>query len=462
MFKKKNHEVKPLNIFIVGGGKVGTTLIESLVKEGNNITLVDINESRIRDIGAQFDIMTCVGNGASYRVLVDSGIQEADVFIAVTASDELNLLCCSVAGQVSNANTIARVRTPDYSAEVWYLRDKLGLTMVINPELESATEISRILNVPAALEVNLFARGEAQMVKLKVNEGDFLCGKSLPEVVSDLPVRMLFTAGERNGDTFIPNGSYVFQAGDTISYVTGRKNTIPSMRAIGLYHNPLKNCLIIGGGKGAYYLAMHLISAGLDVKIIEQNHKRCEELSATLPKATIIEADGADIEILKEEGIEYYDAVVPFTGIDEVNVMLTLYAKKVTKAKVVTKIGRYTFNDVIEDLDLGSIVFPRRITSDIILAYTRAKRVAGEGEIETLYHMFDGRVEAIEFVVNKKMEITGIPLSELELDNNVLIAFLFRNGKIIFPKGDDCIEVGDSVMVVTTNLGYQNIQDILR
>ncbi len=451
----------PLNVFVVGGGKVGRTIIEALVKEGNNITLIDKNEMRVRDISNQFDIMSFVGNGASYRMLVEAGIKDADILIAVTELDELNILCASVASQVSNCNTIARIRTPDYSEEVWYLRDKLGLTMAINPELECAIEISHILSYPAALDVNVFARGEGEFVKFKVGEKSTLCGMSLSDFTKSLNVRMIFTAGERDGEVFIPKGSYKFTCGDILSFVTSRNDVIECLKILGLYHNPLKNCLIIGGGKGGFYLSKILQRAGIGVKIIEKDYKRCEEISAMLPKATVINGDGTDLDILREEGINYYDAVVPYTDIDEVNVMLALYANRLPDTKAITKISRFRFNEVLEDLNLGSVVYPRRITADAILAYTRAKSSAAGGNIETLYHVFDDRVEAIEFVITTDSEITNIPLSKLTLQPNVVIASIFRRGKMIFPTGNDILQVGDSVMIVTTNLGYNNILEIL-
>lgn len=453
--------MKSLNIIIVGAGKVGTTLCEALSKEGNNITLIDINETRLRDAASQFDVMTYVGNGASFNVLEDCGIQYADLFIAVTTSDELNLLCCTVASTASGCNTIARVRTPVYSSEVSYLREKLGLTMAINPELESASEITRILNLPAALEVYHLARGEAQMIQFKVHPGSRLIDRNVTDVAKMLPRRALFSAVERGGETFIPNGSYVFHEADKVCVITARRDRTEILKTLGILKNPVKNCMIIGGGTTAYYLARYLIAAGIHVKIIEKDMKRCEELSAQLPKADIVNGDGADTEVLREEGISLYEAVVPYTGIDEINVMLTLYAKKTTEAKAVTKVSRYKFSEVIEDLDLGSVIFPRRICTDMILSYTRAKSNAGNGDINSLYRLLDDRVEAIEFAISSDSPVTGKPLSEMRLRDNVLIAFIFRNGKVIFPGGNDIIKAGDSVMIVTTNFGFNDIQDIL-
>lgn len=454
--------MKSLNIFIIGGGVIGRSLIEALVKEGNNITLIDTNETIIRDFSSQYDILTCVGNGASYHVLVENGIEEADLLIAVTDSDELNLLCATVASQVSSCNTVARIRNPEYSREVWYLRDKLGLSLVINPELESAIEISRILNYPAALEVNSFSGGGAEMISFKIGEESPLCYKKLSDFMKSIKANMLFTVAERNGETFIPKGDYEFVPGDIVSYVTRRRKTIESLRALGLYKNPLKSCLIVGGGKGAFYVAEYLLKAGLEVKIIEEDYKRCEQLSGMLPKAKVVNGDGSDPDVLLEEGIEYFDAVIPYTDIDEVNIMLTLTIRKISNAKIITKIGSSKFKSTLDDLGLESMVIPRRLATDQILAYTRAKRFAGDNEIETLYRMFDDKVEAIEFLVTKESKLTGIPLSDLKLVDNVLIAFIFRKGKIVFPKGSDCILPGDSVMVVTTNSGYTNVLDILK
>lgn len=462
MFKLSGSAAKGLSIIIVGCGKVGATLIEQLSREGHDITIIDRNPDIIQDVTNMYDIMGIVGNGASYSVQIEAGIEKADLIIAVTDSDELNLLCCTIAKQVGNCAAIARVRTPDYSKEAGYLREKLGLAMIINPELEAANEAARILYLPTALEVNAFAHGQAELIKFKIPENNILDNKTIASIGKDIVKNILICAIERDGEVHIPSGNFTLKSGDVISFVSPRVHARAFFKEIGFTTNQVKNTMIIGGGKAAYYLAKQLLAMGISVKIIENDRERCEELSILLPDAVIINGDGTDEELLKEEGIERVESFVPLTGIDEENIMLTLHAKKVSKAKVITKINRITFKNVINGLELGSVIYPRYITSEAIIAYVRAKKASMDSNIETLYHMFDYRAEAIEFRVYEKSVVTDIPLAEMSLKDNLLIAFINRNGKIIIPSGHDSIMVGDTVMIVTTHTGFNDVQDILK
>jgi trk system potassium uptake protein TrkA len=406
--------------------------------------------------------MGITGNGASYSLQMEAGIEQADLIIAVTGSDELNLLCCTVAKQVGNCAAIARVRTPDYSREVTYLREKLGLAMIINPELEAAKEIARILYLPTALEVNSFAHGQAELIKFKVPQNNMLDGITIAQLSQRVPAKVLVCAVERDGQVYIPSGDFLMTAGDIISFVAPRATIRNFMHNISVKTHQVKDTIIIGGGKAAYYLASQLLHMGISVKIIEQSRQRCEELSLLLPKAIIINGDGTDGELLKEEGIETVESFVPLTGIDEENIMLTLHARQVSKAKVITKINRTNFKDVINTLDLGSVIYPRVITAEAIVAYVRAKKDSMDSNIETLYHMFDYRVEAIEFRIDESSAVTDIPLMELKFKDQLLVAFINRDGKIILPNGQDMIQVGDTVMIVTTHTGFNDILDILK
>lgn len=462
MFKSKSLVKQGLNIIIVGCGKVGATLIQQLGKEGHDITIIDKSAEKIQAMTNLYDVMGIVGNGASYSVQMEAGIENTDLLIAVTDSDELNLLCCTVAKRVGDCAAIARVRTPDYSKEVTYLREKLGLAMIINPELEAAKEAARILYMPTALEVNSFAHGQAEMIKFKVPEGNVLDGMTISHLGQNIAPNILICAVERDGEVYIPSGDFQMAKGDIISFAASRKVAKSFLEDIGFKTNQVKNTMIIGGGKAAYYLANQLLNMGIPVKIIERNKERCEELSVLLPKAIIINGDGTDEELLKEEGIEYMESFVPLTGIDEENIMLTLHARQVSNAKVITKINRIAFKNVISRLNLGSLIYPHFITSEAIIAYVRAKKNSRNSNIETLYHMFDYRAEAIEFRVDKESAVTNISLAELSLKKNLLIAFINRNGSIIIPSGQDCIKVGDTVMIVTTHTGFNDIQDILR
>lgn len=451
-----------LKIIIVGCGKVGANLVDQLSKEGHDITVIDKKAEKIQDITNTYDVMGLVGNGASYSTQMEAGIEETDLIIAVTDSDELNLLCCTVAKRVGKCAAIARVRTPDYSEETGYLREQLGLALIINPELEAAREVARILYLPTALEVNSFAHGQAELVKFKVPEGNLLNGLSLAYLGKNITNDILICAVERNGEVYMPKGDFVLQSGDVVSFVSERHIARDFLKQIGLATRQVKDTMIIGASKAAYYLAKELLNMGISVKIIEKEKENCESLSVKLPKAIIINGDGTDPDILKEEGIETVQSFIPLTGIDEENIMLTLYAKQVSKAKVVTKINRVNYKQVINNLDLGSLVYPKYITSEAIIAYVRAKKNSMGSNIETLYHMFDSRVEAIEFIVEENSKVSGVPIKDLKLKKDVLISFINHNGHIIIPTGNDEIEDGDTVMIVTKNTGFTGIDDIVR
>ena len=457
-------EKNGLNIIIVGCGKVGQTLAEHLSDEGNNLTVVDIRADRVNALSERIDIMGVVGNGASYSILNEAGITDADIIIAVTGSDELNLLCCTIASSVSTASAIARVRTPDYSEEIGYLQRKLGLAMIINPELEAAKEIARILYLPSALEVASFANEHAEMIKIKIPEDNLLVGKDMIYLGKNVDKNILVCAVERDGEVYIPSGNFVLKAGDVISFVAPVREIAKFFKAIHLKANRVKDCIIVGGGKMAFYLAKQLQNMNMKVKIIENDRNRCEELSVLLPDALIINGDGTEQDLLEEEGIEYAGAFVPLTGVDEENIMLTMYAKNVSKAKVVTKINRVNFKNVVSGLDLGAVVYPKYITAESIIAYARSKRELQieERNIENLYHMFDQRIEAIEFRISEDCDATNTPLMDLSLKDDLLITCINRRGQIIIPSGHDMIKVGDSVMVVTKNKGFSEISDILR
>ena len=451
-----------MKIIIIGAGNVGSTLVEQLAHEGHDITIVDIVARKIQAITDNYDVMGIVGNGASYSLLMEAGIEKADLLIAVTESDELNLLCCTVAKRVGRCAAIARVRMPDYSKEVQYLQEQLKLALVINPEMETAKEAARILAMPTALDVMAFAHGQAELIKIAIPEGNRIAGMTLAEIGKKLPVSALVCAVERNGEVYIPSGSFRLEGGDTLTFAASRRNIRTFMDTFGFKSRRVRDTLIVGGSKAAYYLAQELIHSGVEVKIIEQSRERCDELSVLLPKAIIINGDGTEEGLLKEEGIERADSFVPLTGIDEVNIILTLYARKISQAKVITKINRMNFKSVVNSLELGSVIYPRYVTAEAIIAYVRARYESRSNSIETLYHLFDQRVEAIEFRVEEVSEVTDIPLRDLKRKDELLIACINRDGHIIIPSGDDCIRVGDTVMIVTKHLGFRSLTEILK
>ena len=461
IFKKEG--VDGLKIIIVGCGKVGTALVGQLIREGHDISVIDTDSSKIQEITNLYDVMGVIGNGASFTVQKDAGIDDADLLIAITGSDELNMLCCTVAKRVGDCAAIARVRTPDYSQEVGYLREKLGLALIINPELETAVEAANILSMPSALEVDSFARGQAQLIKIRIDAESVLDGKAIMDIDRKHTESILISAVQRDGQVTIPSGTFILKAGDTVSVVGTRKSVRKFMDYIGIRSHTVHRVIIVGCGRAGYYLALQLTNMGMDVKIIERNEARCEELSILLPKAIIIHADGSDEEILKEEGIVNADAFIPLTGIDEQNIMLTLYAKQVSKAKIVTKITRIGFSEVIAGLDLDSVIYPNKITAEAIIAYVRAMRNSrGFSNIETLYHLFDNKAEALEFKIDESNAATDTPLMELRLKKNLLVTCIIRGGKIIIPGGHDIIQKGDSVVVITTETGFKDITDILK
>lgn len=459
MFGKK--KTKGLNIIIVGCGKVGESIVDQLGSD-HDITVIDTNADKIASITSDYDVMGIVGNGASFSVQKEAGVVDADLIIAVTGSDELNLLSCTVARKVAGCSAIARVDNPDYSSEIEYLASKLGLEFIINPELEVSKEMARILSLPNALEVSPFAHGRAEIVKFRIPDGNMLDGMSVAQIGSKSE-NVLICAVDRQKEIHIPSGDFQLQAGDIVSFVSSRKAAKEFFKLIGFKTNQVKDTIIVGGGDIGYYLARQLMLVGTKVKIIEENRLRCEELTTLLPKAIIINGDGTNQDLLQEEGLSDAESFVPLTGSDEENILLTLHANQVTHSavKVITKINRPTFNDVINNLDLGAVIYPRYITADAIVRYVRAKNASRSTSIETISHMFNNRVEAIEFRVNDSNEITDIPLYQLKLKRNTLISFINRNGKIIIPGGQDCIKAGDTVMIVTTQFGFVDITDIL-
>ena len=450
-----------MHIIIVGCGKVGRTLAEQLQEEEIDLTLIDTVEKTINDVTEDIDAMGIVGNGASINTLMEAGISTADILIAVTASDELNLLCCLIAQKTGSCQTIARVRNPIYSQEIGFIKEKLGISMIINPEYAAAQEISRLLRFPAAIKIDPFSRGKVELLKFKVLPEFHLDGMSISRITEKFRCDILFCAVENKDELTIPGGDYIIHDGDFVSIIATPQNTALFFKKIGFRTNQVKNALIIGGGTISYYLAKTLIDTRIHVKIIEKDPNRCEFLSDLLPDATIINGDGTDRALLLEEGLETAESFVTLTNFDEENIFLSLFAKKSSNAKVVAKVNRLPYTDVIDDLDLGSVIYPKYITSDSILRYVRAMQNTIGSNVETLYHILDSQAEALEFAIRENSPVTGIPLSELNLKKNLLVGYLNRNGQVRIPRGQDTIQVGDTVIIVTSQKGLRDITDIL-
>lgn len=457
---KRLKEATGLNIIIVGCGVVGTALVEQLVLENHDITVVDTSPQKVQKITDMYDVMGVVGNGASFSVQKDAGIIDADLIIAVTDSDELNLLCCTVASRVGHCATIAKVRNPEYSHELNHIKDKLGLAMIVNPEYEASREIYKILCLPTALEVTSFAHGKADLVKIRIPHGNILDGMTLAQLGKSTN-DVLICGVERDKQIYIPTGDFELKAGDMISFVAPAKKVSDFFKHIGFKTNKVKNTMIIGGGDAGYYLAKRLSDNGIDVCLIDKDKERCEELATLLPKVVVINGNGVDEDLLTEEGIQSAESFVTLTGSDEENILLTVHAKQFSNAKLVTKINKIRFKDAINNLDIGSVIYPRYITSEAIIAYVRAKNASKGSNVETLYHLFDHRVEAVEFKIDKESKVTNTPIMKLKLKDNLLICFIFRRCKVIIPSGQDCILPGDSVMIVTTHSGFNDISNIL-
>lgn len=451
-----------MQIIIVGCGKVGSALTQRLSKEDNNVCIIDINSEVVHTLATECDVMGIVGNGASYSVLAEAGIENADLFIAVTESDELNLLCCVIARKTAKCHTIARVRNPIYSKEQDFLQHEIGVSMIINPEQTAASEISSLLCFPGAIGIDSFAGGKVEMLRFRIPCGCILDNMALKDVSARIHCQFLICAVDRDNEVCIPGGNFVLKSGDVISIVASRENTSFFLKKLNINTNSVKNTMIIGGGKISLYLAEMLVKQGIAVKVIEKNPKRCQELSELLPEATIICGDGSEETLLQEERIDSMDSFVALTNMDEENILLSLFAKKHVSKKVITKINRQQLTEVIRNLELDSVVYPKLLTAQKILQYVRAAKNSIGSNVKTLYRLFDDKVEALEFNIYEKSKITEIPLQDLHIKKGLLICAITRNGRILIPDGQTQILPGDTMIVVTTQLGLQDAQDIVR
>ena len=452
-----------MKIIIVGCGKVGTTLAEQLNRENHDITLIDTNDEAIQNISDSTDVMGVTGNGAVYQVQMEAGIQDADLLIATTNSDELNMLCCLIAKKAGNCHTIARIRNPEYSSEIRYIREELNLSLAINPELAAAREIARLLRFPSAIKIEPFAKGRIELLKFLIPEHSSLDEMKVMDVVNRLKSNVLICVVERGNEVVIPDGNFVMKKGDKISFIASHQDSTDFFKKAGIENNTVKSAMFVGGGKLTHYLCNLLEDTKIKIKIIERDDERCRHLSELLPKAMIIHGDGTDEQLLLEEGIRQTEAFASLTGFDEENIMLSLYAASQSKAKLITKVNKIAFENVINSLNIGSLIQPKMLTAEIILQYVRAMQNSmGSSNIETLYRIAADKAEALEFRVKEGSPILGVPLEKLKLKDNLLIACINRGGRIITPRGKDIVEAGDTVIVVTTHTGLNDLTDILR
>lgn len=439
-----------MKIIIVGDGKVGLALTRQLSREDHDVTVIDSNPN-VNHTLEKYDVMIVNGNGASLETLREAGIEEADLVIAATSSDEINMLCCVTAKFFANVQTIARVRNPAYSEQLVRLRHEFGLSMTINPELQAANEIFRLLQYPSFLQRESFARGRIEIVELEVKEDSRLANIPLHKLYQ-VAGGILVCAIERKGEIMIPDGSSVLLPGDHIHVTAQAIDLSQLIKSLWISTQKVRQVMLIGGSRTAYHLAKRLLKAGIGVKIIENNHQRCLELAEQLPKASIIEGDGSQFQLLAEEGMQSCDAVVTLTNMDEENIVISLYANHIGVPKIVTKVNRLEYTDMFDGAGLGSIISPRELCSASIVHYVRAMGNTPEGgSMLSLHRMIENKLEAIEFSVGRSTRYIGVPLKEIPLHKGILVSCIMHNGKTLIPNGDSCFYQDDIILVVTTS-----------
>ncbi|WP_405354176.1 Trk system potassium transporter TrkA [Ruminococcus sp.] len=450
-----------MRIVIVGCGKVGTSIASQLNAEGHDIVVVDIDRNAVQNLSNSLDVMGIEGNGASYEVLAEAGAEKADLVIAAAALDEVNLYTCLMAKAAGTTHTIARVRNPQYSADIHRIKDTLGLSMSINPELTAAKEMSRLLRFSGALEIDTFSRGSVELIKVALPENSAIANKKISQI-DILKGKVRICLVERGDEVFIPNGDFVLLGGDRISVASKADVAAKFFKRISVAIGRSRDVILLGGGKISFYLAKNLIDSGANVKIIEKNPNRCWELTNILPEAVVIQGDCMDQDLLLSEGIEHADGVAALMDYDEENILISLYIQSVSKAKVITKVNNTSFDSILHGLKIKTIIHPKNLTGEYIASYIRAMQNSLGSNVETLYKLNDDAVEALEFRVRSTSRVTGIPLQELNLKDNLQVISINRHGKIILPQGSDKILCDDTVVVITKHKGLSDLDDILK
>lgn len=451
-----------MKIVIIGDGKVGHKIVSQLSDENDDVVLIDQSEQKLKNSSNEMDISCIVGNGASVETQKQAGVPEADLVIACTSTDELNMLCCLLARKLGARQTIARVRNHVYFQQMDLLKEDLKLSMAVNPEMVLAEEISRVLIFPTAAKIETFARGRVELVEVGLVQGSPIANLSLIELYKKYQIKILICAVQREQEIFIPDGSFVLKEGDKIHIAATHKAIEKFFKTIGAKRSRVKTVLLGGGGRAAYYLAARLVTLGMQVKIIEKDKSRCEELCELLPKATIIHGDASDHDLLDEEGLENADAFVALTGVDEENIIMSMYARTRKIAKVISKVNEEGLQEMAREMGMESVVSAKDVTANLVLSYVRAMRNSlGSANVETVYRLLGGRVEALEFLIREKTSYTGIPLKDLHIKENRLIAGIVRNRQVIIPGGNDTMEEGDSVIVICMGSRLEDLKDIL-
>lgn len=441
-----------MKIIIVGDGKVGQTLTKQLSKEGHDLTVVDSNPRILNDNIENFDILTVEGNGASMETLRRADAGEADLLIAATSTDEINLLSCITAKKLGTKHTIARVRNTEYREQLVELRNELGLSMTINPEYSAAREIYQILQLPNFVKRETFAKGRVELVEMRIDETSPLKGVVLHRLQSILgaKIQVLIAAVLREEEVIIPSGNFVIEEGDHVFFAAKTKQLDQLLKALGISKQRIKHVMIIGGGRIARHLIPRLLDAGVKVKVIEKDHEKCLQLYSEFPQVSVVESDGSLQQVLESEGIDQTDAIVTLTNIDEENLIISMFAHHCGVKKIVTKIGRLEYGSLFTDMGIGSIISPKERASADIIRYVRAMQNAEGSEIVALYHIANEQAEAMEFRVDDTVRFLGVPLKDIPLRKNILIACVTHGNEPMLANGNTCFYEGDSVVVLST------------
>lgn len=446
-----------MKILVAGDGKVGKTLVRQLSAEGNDLTIIDIKPEVLEESMETYDVMAVQGNCAAMHVLEQAGVHEADLLIAATGSDEVNLLSCMTAYVMNtNIHTIARIRNPEYGDQVYMMKRAFALSLTVNPDKQAADEIERLLKYPGFLKREAFAKGRVEIVELKLKSGNKLCNVALSEMNQIVKCKVLICAVQRQDNVVIPGGNFVLQEGDRI-FVTGTVDELEHLlKNLGIITHKVKRVMICGGSRLAYYLSEQLIRSGIYVQLIEKDHDRCLQLAEALPQASIIQGDASSQTLLESEGLDQCDALITMTGIDETNMIISLYGEHRGISQIITKVGHTANNKILDSLALGSVVCPKELSCSTITRYVRAMKNQ-TGAAVTVHNIADGRAEAVEFVVDKSTHYDGVPLKNLKIRKNVLLACITHKGKTEIARGDSFFSVGDTVIVVTIsgNVIYQ-------
>jgi trk system potassium uptake protein TrkA len=450
-----------MRIVIIGVGTIGTTLLRELSQEDHDITIIDENKDRVEHLIERYDVSGVVGNGACVEIQKEAGMRGADLAIALTNSDELNVFACLVAKKAGAKDTIARVRNPLYRKQVIDMKDQLGISMIVNPEWDTAREILNLISLPSIAQVEYFAKGKALLVEIVVEKGCTLIGENLISMGKKLSSKVLVCAVERNGEVMIPTGNFEISEGDHLHISSDAGSLRSFLSEIHVVTSPLKNVMIVGGGRIGHYLAAELSRKKYNVKLIEVDPDVAEKLAEALPKVTVICANGTRHEVLLEEGIEAMDAFISLSPIDEENLVLSMYAKKLHVKKIITLFKGDDLYEMLGEVGIENTVSPKRIVANHIIGYVRALENKKGSNVLTLYRLVGGEVEALEFSAKKQEKFYDKPLKELKIKENCLIACIIREGEVIIPNGDACIKLGDSVIVVTTHKDFDDLADIL-